>query len=374
MYLDNLRLLIIILVVVVHAAVTYSGIGDWYYKEAGVLSLPAKLAFTFFQSFTQSYFMGFLFLLAGYMLPRSFDKRGAAGFLKERWTRLGIPTLFYMLIIHPFMIYFLLGIINQPFSEYIWSYLVNFKFVRGSGPLWFALALLIFSALYTLRRQFTGHSSASRTRPYTAADLSQLALLIAVCTFAVRLVQPIDTNILNMQLCFFSQYVVFFIVGITAARGRLLAKVSYRFGLCCLKTALIPGSVLWFAMLILGGALDTGSVAVFKGGFYWQSLAYALWESFNGVLMSFGLIGVFKAKLNKQNALVKAMAGSSFAVFVFHAPILVAISKMMQTWAVTPPVKFFVASIATLIISFGLAHGILTKIPVFATIKKTMQA
>lgn len=369
-YLDNLRLFIIILVVLVHSAVTYSGIGDWYYKESGKLSLMAKLSFTFFQSFTQSYFMGFLFLLAGYMVPRSLEKRGIAGFLRERWTRLGLPTLFYMLLVNPFIIYCLLDIIKQPFADYIWLYYIDLKFVRGSGPLWFALALLIFSVLYALSRGFLSQSSANRTNPYTAKDLTQIAVLIAVFSFIVRLVQPIDTNILNMQLCFFSQYVVLFTVGIIASRGRLLEMVSYRFGLRCLQAALIPGVILWFAMLIIGGALSTGNVAVFKGGFYWQSLAYAMWESFNGVLMSFGLLGVFKEKLNTQNAFIKAMSASSFAVFVFHAPILVAISKTMQTWAVNPSIKFFAASISTLVVSFGLAHWILTKISIFSTIKR----
>jgi glucans biosynthesis protein C len=52
--------------------------------------------------------MGFLFFLAGYFVPRAFEAKGATRFLRDRAIRLGIPTLVFMLIIHPVMVYWLL--------------------------------------------------------------------------------------------------------------------------------------------------------------------------------------------------------------------------------------------------------------------------
>jgi len=142
-YIDYVRLLMIILVVMVHAAVTYSGIGSWYYKDVATHSVVELLPFLFFQSFSQSFFMGLLFLVGGYMVPPALDKIGPVGFLRDRLIRLGIPTLFYMLVINPFIQYFLIGEAKQPFVNYIESCYLGGRFVGASGPLWFALALLI---------------------------------------------------------------------------------------------------------------------------------------------------------------------------------------------------------------------------------------
>ncbi len=44
-WIDNLRILVIILVVILHAAVTYSGIGGWYFKENGQVDTASTLFF-----------------------------------------------------------------------------------------------------------------------------------------------------------------------------------------------------------------------------------------------------------------------------------------------------------------------------------------
>lgn len=108
-YIDNLRLLMIVFVVMLHFAVTYSGFGSWYYKEGVGLDIFSIIVFGYLQSYTQAYFMGFLFLISVFFTPGAFDKKGFKKFLKGRFVRLGIPTLVFMLIIHPFTEYFPIG-------------------------------------------------------------------------------------------------------------------------------------------------------------------------------------------------------------------------------------------------------------------------
>ena len=106
-FIDNIRWLMIIFVVMVHAAVTYSSMGSWYYKEPIKLDIVSLAFFGIFQSFTQAYSMGLLFLIAGYFVPGSLDRKGLARFLRDRAVRLGIPTLIYMLFINPAINYYL---------------------------------------------------------------------------------------------------------------------------------------------------------------------------------------------------------------------------------------------------------------------------
>ena len=72
-YIDNIRLFIIICVVMHHLAVTYSGFGSWYYMEPSKIGALSSAWFTVYLAFQQAYFMGMMFLLAGYFIPGSFD-------------------------------------------------------------------------------------------------------------------------------------------------------------------------------------------------------------------------------------------------------------------------------------------------------------
>ncbi|HNX20654.1 MAG TPA: acyltransferase family protein, partial [Acidobacteriota bacterium] len=149
-YIDNLRWLMIVFVVLVHAAVTYSGIGGWMYIERRPLGPAAFVGFSVWQSFTQAYFMGFLFLLAGYFVPSSYDRKGFRRFLADRAFRLGVPTLFYMFVLGPFARFVLLRPESRSFGELYVRYVSSERLLAGTGPLWFAAALLVFSAVYAL--------------------------------------------------------------------------------------------------------------------------------------------------------------------------------------------------------------------------------
>ena len=368
-YLDNIRLLVIVLVVLMHAAVTYSGMGGWYFKEGAAVSIPEKLVFALGQSFTQSFFMGLLFLVAGYMVPRPLARKGTRVFLTDRLVRLGGPALLYMLVVNPFINYVLIGQAKLPFLSYLSSYYLTFKFLGGSGPLWFAIALLIFSAVYAgiSSRMAAGVSEPTGGRGFGAGVVVKIILLITTAAFLIRLVQPIDTSILNMQLCYFSSYIILFAVGIRAAEGRLLERIEQRFACSCLLIALVPGVIFWGWMVYISGALAGHSTASFKGGLNWQSLLYAFWESATAVLMSVGLLGLFHARFNRQSIFFSKLSDSAFAVYAFHAPILVAVSLALRGWQAAAWLKFLAVGGLALAVSFGLSHLFLKKLPLFQT-------
>src|ERR1700730_979546 len=103
LYVDNLRLMIMAFVVMHHLAVTYSGFGSWYYVEPTHLDTLSNVWFAFYLTFQQGYFLGLLFMIAGYFVAGSYDRKGFGGFVGERFKRLVIPTLIYMVAIDPFI-------------------------------------------------------------------------------------------------------------------------------------------------------------------------------------------------------------------------------------------------------------------------------
>lgn len=357
LFVDNLRLAVIALVVCLHAAVTYSGLGSWYYKETLPQGPATHLFFAVFQSFSQAFFMGVLFLLAGYYAAASLRSRGTAGFVTGRLVRLGLPALFYMAVMQPLMIYYLLnGLrvrIEVPFSVYYRGYLTSAEFPSGSGPMWFAVALLVFCLVYALASLGArpGKPAAQPSRPPSAV-VALLAVVISLGAFLLRLRWPIGTNVYNMQLGYFSQYMLLFCFG-TVAYGRnwLAGMDAARGGRLVL--AAVSGIPVLIALIVCSGAFD-GNPAL-RGGWNWASAAFAVWESVTGVCMSVGLLGVLRARWNTQAPLVASLSACAFAVYLFHPPVLIGISLGLRHLPLGAFAKFLLASALALPASFAVA-------------------
>jgi glucan biosynthesis protein C len=364
-FIDNIRWVMIMLVLSMHAAVTYSGHGSWYVKEPAKLGFAQEFTFVTYQVFLQSFFMGFLFFLAGYFVPGAFDKKGALCFVRDRAYRLGLPSLLFMLVIQPLTCYYVAGVWNtdQGFFGAYGHYMLSRRVLSGSGPLWFCVALLFFNAVYAAWRVVFGPAARpARVKPFPrSAEIAAFIGVIAVCTFLVRIPWPNGTSFYNMQFCYFSQYVAFFIAGTLAYRqswlSALPAALSRRWGL----TGLFGGLLLWLLLIALGGATKT--TVPYDGGWHWQSLGMGLLESLAGTGISLGLLGLFRRHFNRQGRWAKFFSDNAFAVYVFHTPILIAITLGMTGLHWLPLGKFVLATMLCIAASYALCAGVFRRIP-----------
>lgn len=376
-YIDNIRWLMIIFVVLTHAAVTYSGIGSWDYIEPTQQDTLSFAVLSIYLSFTQAYYLGLLFLIAGYFVPRSFDRKGFGRFLGDRTVRLGVPTLIYMLLINTTINYSILAFKweghRPPPGQFFADYILSLDFLSGSGPMWFTLALLIFSAMYAAVRSILSATSNPAASPAPESlqvngklpghlSVAGLVVLMAICTFFVRVIQPIGTSIMNMQLCFFSQYVILFSVGIIAYRKNWLARIPYSFGRIWFKGAIICGSIFWLVIMTLGGGIY-GDLSSYSGGLNWQSAAYSFWESFFCIGIGLGLIVLFREHYNWQGKFERFMSVNYFSVYLFHAPILILMTLALRDLQWYPLLKFVIASSISVPLCFLFSHLVLRRIP-----------
>ncbi len=355
LYIDNLRLLVIVFVVMHHLAVTYSGFGSWYYVEGTHLDTFSTIWFAFYLSFQQGYFLGLLFLIAGYFVAGSYDRRGFGGFLRGRFDRLIIPSLFYMIAITPFIEY---GELRTP-----WTGFSIIGFLSSTGVMWFAVALFVFSLIYGLVRR---RSPMSALPPDRRIEMSSthavlLILIISVSAFLIRIVQPIGTSVLNFQLCFFASYIFLFVVGILAYRNDLFSRIPYRTGKRWLIGGIVLGFIGWLALVI--AATVSGNTAALNGGLSWQSAGYSLWESFVAVSMSIGLIVVFRERFNHQNLRIAIWSKNSYAVYMFHPLILVGVALLLGSVVLYPIAKWFVLCIICVPICFVATQYVFRRIP-----------
>src|SRR5579859_4418870 len=85
LYIDRLRSVMTVFVILHHTAITYGAPGGWYYNELKPSGSVASLLLTLFVATNQAYFMGFFFLLAGYFTPPSLERKGYGKFLGDRF-------------------------------------------------------------------------------------------------------------------------------------------------------------------------------------------------------------------------------------------------------------------------------------------------
>jgi glucan biosynthesis protein C len=265
LFIDNVRWVMILLVLSMHAAVTYSPVGSWYYREHPPIGPIGTLFFFTYQGVLQGFFMALLFFIAGCFAAKSYDAKGTRIFMAGRLYRLGVPTLFFVLLLGPVTEYYVAHSwhTKQSFAHEMGLYFLRGRFLSGTGPMWFCAALLVFSAIYAVY-EASGVSVALRrsSRPQIAASGVMLTIAVmALSTFLIRIVEPMGTSVFNMQLCYFPSYVIMFGLGIAAGRASWIEEVRDRFGWTAAGLCVGAAMLMWLPLLILGGALEGKSEA-----------------------------------------------------------------------------------------------------------------
>jgi len=147
-YLDNIRWGTVILVLIYHVCYLYNTVGVPFpiAKDAGIR------AFDTFSYIVYPWFMVILFLIAGISARYALQKRSNREFLKDKVTKLLVPSTLGLFVYH-----WISGYLNIKFGGGLAS-IPNFirypVFVMaGTGPLWFIQMLFLFSVLLVLLRK-----------------------------------------------------------------------------------------------------------------------------------------------------------------------------------------------------------------------------
>lgn len=150
-YIDNLRTAIVSLLIIYHLGIAYNSWGEANYIFFERVNFIASIVV-----FISSWFMPLMFLLAGVSAAFSIKKRGYSDFIKERFTRLGIPLLFGITIINPILSFIADKSHNGYEGNYFEHYLIYFtRFTDLTGydggftlgHFWFIAVLIIISCL-----------------------------------------------------------------------------------------------------------------------------------------------------------------------------------------------------------------------------------
>jgi glucans biosynthesis protein C len=359
-YIDNIRVFLTMLVILHHAAITYGAPGGWYYKEEAD-GFATGLLFTVFVSTNQAFFMGLFFFLSSYFIPASYDRKGESKFILDRLKRLGIPLVFYSLVIAPFTIY--IAIAHQYPGLSFKDYYLNREHWIEVGVLWFTAALLLFTCIFWLTQRFRDRKGFSPLPLPGNKSIFLFAIALGIISFLVRIVFPIGVTLppFGFQLAHFPQYIALFTVGIIAYRNQWLPALPSTRGKLWLWLAV--GLVfIGFPCIYILKVITHTEVDAFLGGFTIQSFVNAIWEQLLGISIILALLAIGKYKWNSQGPLLKALSRYAYVVYIIHPLVLVSIAVLLKDLHLVGIFKFFITGILTIAISF-LIGALLVRTP-----------
>jgi glucan biosynthesis protein C len=362
-----LRAALVTLVVLHHVALVYGAGAPFYYVEPPINDPLAFLVLLVFVLFNQAWFMGALFLIAGYFTPGSFDRKGPGSFLKGRLLRLGIPLIIFYFVLNPISS---IGYWQMPASltgittPLTWQ---AYPYLLGMGPLWFVAMLLIFDFGYAAWRMLTRNrtsNSMSKSSLPSYLLMGVFILALALISYLVRIIVPMGKFVLDFPtISYLPQYLSLFVLGTIASRRDWFRTLPRSMGVAGIVTAVVAG-VLLFPLALSGRlfSLEVTEPAGFVGNGHWQSAVYALWDSTFAVGICLAAIPLFRRFFNGQGRFGRFLSQHSYTVYIIHIPIVVFIAIALKGIHLEPLLKFGMVAVIAVPTCFAAAF-IVRKIP-----------
>lgn len=352
---DTLRVVVIAGVIAMHAATGYVVDVGWYYEERTTseawqvaLTVPAFLGGLFA--------LGPLFFVAGWLSAPSLGRRGARGFAVGRLLRLGVPLVVFTLLVDPVADYIGHRAMGDPAS--LLDYLTDATGTRDLGPMWFVAVILLFSLGYAGWRAWRPTSNV----PEAPGGRTLVAAIgtIALLSFVVWQWSSLtDESWYNLKWAQWPQGAVLFLLGVWAGErswlDTWLPRVAARLGWVALGALVV-------LLGLAGYALAGDDVEVIAGSATPATFVFAWCDGTIAVAGGLWLVSILRRHTPRPTWWRAAAARSSYAAYVIHPLVLVALMVTISGWDVPPQVKLLLVAPLGVLAAYAAGFG-LTRLP-----------
>lgn len=318
-YLDNVKSVLTAIVVLHHTTCAFVGAG-WYY-QIGNYSNIFQVFGQALLGFDQSFFMSLFFFISGYFVPSSYDRKGARGFLRDKFKRLGLPFLVYFLVIGP--------LLNMFTQKVALGEARAYTYAPEAGPPWFVAWLLLLCSAYTA----IGGPSVTFARPSLGrlvlvsigAGILQ-GLVCAVITTGSFVYMPITVGSLPFDIMFFAG-------GIIAKRNAWLDEAfSKRESIASAVWTIVIAVVLLVVMFLHYRESSTPAshdARRLAADSTYSTLSVSVFSVCMGppcVIISLCFLAFFKNYFDYTTARTKFFSEAAYAVYLIHPWIVVTLT------------------------------------------------
>ncbi|MFI6387037.1 acyltransferase [Nonomuraea sp. NPDC050540] len=352
-YLDRVRVLLTVLVVLHHVALTYGSFALWYYHEPsmGKPSPPGEWdrLLDLFLLLNQTYFMGLFFLISAYLMPGSHDRKGGRRFLADRAIRLGLPLILLVFAVIPLA---KLPLYRWENARAPLTYLNFYLRELEQGPGWFLVTLMVFVVAYAAIRALRPAPRRQPATPLRARTMIGFAALLATLGVAWRLLPLERVPVVQFPVPdYLPQYICMFTAGVLAYRRGWLTAIPARasgWGFCVAAVAAVT-----LLPVALAGADTSGEQPLLA------QVAHGLFDGVYCVGMSLGILGLFSRRFAAEpTPRGRFLSANAYAVYVLHSGVLVMVSVALSGLPAGALTKFALAAALSLPLCWVVAAAV----------------
>jgi len=345
-FLDNLRTIIIFLVILYHAGGVYEGTGMW--ASFWIVDDPSTNNLSgIFGLIIDVFVMATLFFVSGYLVPMSLKNKSGWGFLKAKFKRLIIPWILAVLTLIP--LYKVIYLASRNLPQEHWTSYFHFSSgnISGQSWLWFLPLLFAFNILYLL------FSKLKIRMPKISLKGAVLAVFLIGWIYSASfdilgLRGWTLTPLLDFQHERVLIYLMFFLLGVLCFRLRVFDKKpeSKKLYNIVNYTSWIPITVYIFFLVL--PVLSPGAVLISK-----IMDRVIVWLSFQLSLLSivYLMIESFWRYFDKPGKIWNELNQNSYYVYIIHVIVLGGLALLMLNTAIPSILKYLILVISTFLVS-----------------------
>ena len=357
-FLDNLRTFLILLVVILHAGMTYEQGFDAFW----IVSDPAKWnPIALVRMYLDLFVMFMMFFISGYFIPNSLKKYSSWEFIKSKFKRIMIPwiiAVFTLIPAYKAIFLFARGLPQEDWFSYFHIFgrtgtdLAFFANNPTQNWLWFLPVLFLFQVVYLLLAK-------------TSVLKIKISLKTAVVlTFVLGVIYSMIISEAGLKGWTHSAILDF-------QNERLLVYfMSFLLGSLCKKLSVFEGNKPNYKIYIASNVTLTTSLAVFtivalnlffnivepgRNHFFISDFADRLVYYASAILAMLSFLQIFihafRFNLNKTNNILSELSKNSYAVYIIHMIVLGVVALAMIHLPVHGGVKYVLLSAFTFLLS-----------------------
>ncbi len=353
-YMDWIRIIVILILVPFHSAVTCTTYGDAFIKFNQ--KVPVLNAFIWFMSI---WIMPVLFMVSGMSSYFSMQHRTAGQYTRERYRKLIIPLFAGLLTVCTILSYFralYLGTFHGTYLKFYPHFFTDGLAPKGNlnwGHLWFLAYLFLFSMILLPVFKYLNKENIKEKVRRASARFEKglwifflaLPIMLTETILRPRFPETLDlvTDWANVAL-----YLILTLYGFMFALNQRMLDNIERFRIF----SLVSGIALFASAYILKGDIHSSSTT-------FMIPAYNALMKFTWILTA---LGYAKKYLNHDNRPHSYLVNASFPVYIFHYLPITVIAYFIARSDMDIWLKYGILVVSAYPLTFAM-YEILKKIP-----------
>lgn len=336
-YLDNIRWITVLIVLVFHVFFLYNMLG----APGGIGGFYDFQPWDAFCTFAYPWFMVLLFVIAGISARYALGRQTPKEFIKSKTDKLLVPSTLGLFIYH-----FGVGYLNVKIGGVMDLIPKAIRYpvcvISGTGPLWFIQMLYVFSLLLVLIRKV----GASEKLWNLGGKCNLLILLL--------LFLPIwgAAQILNMPMLTMYRFGIYFLAYLLGC---------FIFSHDEMQALLGKNHILLLALALAAGVVYNWHF--FGENYYSDKVLHHFLTNLYLWMMVLAILGCGKVWCNKTSKFAAYMTKSSFGIYVVHYLIVLSVCLGLKRATFLPVAVIYILAILLTLGLSPLMYELLRRIP-----------